>query len=141
MCRSKRELLMKLQALINKYRGANNFVLMMDEWPKTIRALVFNSTPLMIRLGMLMPLDNYELSETSTSSLVDKTDECRKGNHRMVVIASYLANNISMSGPFDSDDTYIRWCEVCGAVVGDIESDNRLQPGAVFKMKLPEISK
>jgi hypothetical protein len=59
MCRSKRELLMKLQSLINRYRGAENFVHMMDEWPKTIRELVFNSTPLMIRLGMLMPL-SYE---------------------------------------------------------------------------------
>lgn len=139
MCLSNKELLMKLQSLINRYRGAENFIYMMDEWPKTIRTLVFNSTPLMIRLGMLMPLDNYELPEPSTSSLRDQLTECRKGNHHLIVVASYLGENIS--GPYGADVTNIRWCEVCGSVVGDIDVDHRLQPGAVFKMKLPEISK
>ena len=139
MCRSKRELLMKLQSLINRYRGAENFVQMMDEWPKTIRTLVLSSTPLMIRLGMLMPLDTYELPEPDTQSTPNKIEGCRKGNHHLIVVASYFGDNIS--GPAGADVTHIRWCEVCGAVVGDIDSDNRLVPGAVFKMKLPEISK
>ncbi len=139
MCRSKRELLRKLQSLINRYRGAENFVHMMDEWPKTIRTLVFSSPPLMIRLGMLMPLDNYNLPEPTINSLEDKMAWCQRGNHRLVVVASYFGDNIS--GPSGADVTKIRWCEVCGAVVGDIDVDNREQPGAVFKMKIPEISK
>ena len=132
---------MKLQSLINRYRGAENFVHMMDEWPKTIRTLVFSSPPLMIRLGMLMPLDDYTLPATDGDSLEVRMSECRKGNHRLKTVASYLANNILMSGPFDSDDTYIKWCEVCGSVVGDIDNDNRVQPGALFRMVVPEISK
>ena len=139
MCRSNRELMLKLQSLINRYRGAENFVYMMDEWPKTIRTLVFNSTPLMIRLGMLMPLDDYELPAPNDDNFEDKMSECRNGNHHLIVVASYFGDN--MSGPSGADVTNIRWCEVCGSVVGDIDADNILQPGVVFKMKLPEISK
>jgi len=35
----------------------------------------------------------------------------------------------------------VRWCKVCGAVVVDIDVDNRTQPGAVMKMKFPEFLK
>lgn len=139
MCRSKLELLMKLQSLINRYRGAENFVSMMDEWPKTIKELVFNSTSLMIRLGMLMPLDYYKLPTSIDNSFEDRLSSCHRDNHRLKIVASYCGDNIS--GPSGADITNIRWCEVCGSVVGDIDSDNRLQPGAVFNMIIPEISK
>lgn len=135
MSRSKRELLMKLQSLINRYRGAENFVHMMDEWPKTVRELVFSSTPLMIRLGMLMPLDNYRLSMSDNNSFEDRMAECKKGNHYMKVIAHF---------PTGPTDVIIRWCYVCGSVVGDSLSYSPKKttlPGTVFKMKLPEISK
>jgi hypothetical protein len=39
------------------------------------------------------------------------------------------------------EETKIKWCEVCGSIVGDIDSDNRTYPGAVFKIQAPEISK
>jgi len=32
----------------------------------------------------------------------------------------------------------LRWCYKCGAVVVDIDHDNRTSPGAVMKMKFPE---
>lgn len=32
----------------------------------------------------------------------------------------------------------VRWCYKCGAVVVDIDHDNRTSPGAVMKMKFPE---
>ncbi len=139
MCKSNRELLRKLQSLINRYRGAENFVHMMDEWPKTIRTLVFGSTSLMIRLGMMMPLDDYELPAPNGDSFESRMSECRKGDHRLKIVATYCGDNIS--GPSGADVTTIRWCEVCGSVVGDIDIDNRVQPGALFPMVVPEISK
>jgi hypothetical protein len=35
----------------------------------------------------------------------------------------------------------IRWCPECGAIVIDIDSDNRTFPGRIMKMKFPKISK
>ena len=32
----------------------------------------------------------------------------------------------------------VRWCNRCGAVVIDIDYDNRTSPGAVMKMRFPE---
>lgn len=107
---------------------------MMDEWPKTIRELVFNSTPLMIRLGMLMPLENYELPAPSSDSFEGRIAECKKGNHRLKIVAGF---------PTGPTDTTIRWCEVCGSIVGDrySYSDAKTYSGDVFKMLSPEISK
>lgn len=35
-------------------------------------------------------------------------------------------------------ETVIRWCRVCGCVVGDVDVDGRTQPGAHFKMIFPK---
>lgn len=37
------------------------------------------------------------------------------------------------------DESYevVKWCEICGAVVIDVEYDNRVQPGEVMKMRFP----
>ena len=123
---------MKLQSLINRYRGAENFVHMMDEWPKTIRELVFNSKPLMIRLGMLMPLEDIWLS-TETEKVVENVlINCRKGQHELTII---------FSEPSGSEAAQKRWCRICGSIIGDLDFDGRTHPGRIFKMKLPEISK
>ncbi len=132
MCRSKRELLMKLQSLINRYRGADNFVHMMDEWPKTIRTLVFSSTPLMIRLGMLIPIREEESDETTQKIEKDILTDCRSGEHKLIKVFS--AGN-------GSEEETIRWCQICGSIVGDFDFDGRTHPGRIFKMKSPEISR
>lgn len=31
----------------------------------------------------------------------------------------------------------VRWCKICGAVVIDVDVDNRTSPGAFMKMKFP----
>lgn len=42
----------------------------------------------------------------------------------------------------DGFDAYlvVRWCPVCGAVVVDLEYDNRTYSGRVVRMKLPKIT-
>jgi len=37
-------------------------------------------------------------------------------------------------------ESVVRWCPKCGAIVIDLETDNRLM-GSVVKMKFPEITK
>ena len=132
MCKSNKDLMLKLQSLINRYRGAENFVYMMDEWPKTIRTLVFSSTPLMIRLGMLMPIKNEESDETTEKIVEDILAYCRNGEHNLITV---------FSEPSGAEATSIRWCTVCGSVVGDLDYGGRTHPGRIFKMKFPEIKK
>jgi hypothetical protein len=50
------ELWAKLNSLINRYGGRENFVAHMDEWPRTIKELVFSSEKLIIRLGLAEPI-------------------------------------------------------------------------------------
>lgn len=33
----------------------------------------------------------------------------------------------------------IRWCQMCGAVVGDLDYDGRTNAGGVFEMRFPEL--
>lgn len=49
------ELLLKLNSLINRYGGDEEFVAHMDQWPRTIRELVFSSPKLMVRFGLTEP--------------------------------------------------------------------------------------
>ena len=56
--------------------------------------------------------------------------DCNKGDHDLVIITSLSVDPIS--------DKVVRWCKQCGAIVGDIDCDNRtMQPGGWFKMSLP----
>jgi hypothetical protein len=52
-----------------------------------------------------------------------------KHQHRLIVVYCH--------GP-EIEETVVRWCQDCGAVVVDIDSDDRTSPGAVMKMRLPE---
>jgi hypothetical protein len=53
---------------------------------------------------------------------------CRPGDHELDVILR--------SGPA-SEEHVARWCKLCGAVVVDLDFDNRTKPGAVMKMRVP----
>ena len=47
------ELLIKLNSLVNRYGGDEEFVAHMDEWPRTIKKLIFSSPKLMIRFKLI----------------------------------------------------------------------------------------
>ncbi|MBI4158528.1 MAG: hypothetical protein HY505_02845 [Candidatus Yanofskybacteria bacterium] len=38
-------------------------------------------------------------------------------------------------------DHVVRWCPLCGSVVIDVETDGRIQPGRVMKIRSPEIAR
>lgn len=56
---------------------------------------------------------------------------CKKGKHDLIMICSMPEDHIS--------ECVVRWCNVCGAVVVDIDHDGRTSPGRVVSMKFPEI--
>jgi hypothetical protein len=35
-------------------------------------------------------------------------------------------------------DAVVRWCSQCGAIVIDVDCDNRTAPGRIMKMRLPK---
>jgi hypothetical protein len=39
----------------------------------------------------------------------------------------------------EMDETVVRWCPTCGAVVIDTDFDGRTNPGAIMKMKFPKL--
>ncbi len=46
------ELHTKLESLVVRYGGDENFVIHIHNWPKTIKKLVFSSPELMVRFGL-----------------------------------------------------------------------------------------
>jgi len=50
------ELRLKLNSLVNRYGGDEGFVANMHQWPRTVKALVFNSEELMVRFGLAEPI-------------------------------------------------------------------------------------
>jgi len=56
---------------------------------------------------------------------------CIEGNHKLIVIDSNTQDGMSSE--------VIRWCQSCGAIVIDRESDGRLSPGYVMKMRFPKL--
>lgn len=55
---------------------------------------------------------------------------CKAKNHYLKII-------LEVSDPPGLSSTVVRWCEVCGAVVVDTDYDDRTNPGAVMKMRVP----
>jgi hypothetical protein len=43
----------KLNSLVNHYGGDENFIKHMDEWPKTVKELIYSSEKLMIRFKLI----------------------------------------------------------------------------------------
>ena len=61
---------------------------------------------------------------------MDKTELCKQGKHPLIVITRTDVG-------YDCEEV-VRWCPVCGAVVVDMDVDNRVYPGYYKKMKFPE---
>lgn len=60
-------------------------------------------------------------------------EDCRKGEHELQEIHRTTINCIT------DEDEVVRWCSICGAVVVDLDYDNRTIPGRVMKMRLPNV--
>ena len=56
--------------------------------------------------------------------------DCRKGLHDLIEI--YRRGSIY-------EDEVVRWCRICGAIVVDLEIDNRIYPGNILNMMTPLI--
>jgi len=61
-------------------------------------------------------------------------DKCKKGEHRLETIFK------SPGGPFGTLNV-VRWCNICGSIVVDVDVDGRTAPGQTMKMKSPAIAK
>jgi len=59
------ELRLKLNSLVNRYGGDAGFVANMHQWPRTVKALVYNSNELMIRFGLMEPTSDPVEDETT----------------------------------------------------------------------------
>jgi len=75
-----------------------------------------------------------EKNEEYHKKALELISECEKGNHKLVEI--YRSRH-AMGGA----DDVVRWCEVCGSIVVDIDFDNRTNPGQVMKLKGSNIGK
>lgn len=58
---------------------------------------------------------------------------CKNGNHDLIVIYKH-------STCYNEEPT-VRWCQDCGAIVVDVDYDNRTNAGQIMKMKFPFISR
>lgn len=50
---SRYELQQRLNSLVNHYGSIEKFVENMDEWPRTIKELIYGSTKLMVHFGLV----------------------------------------------------------------------------------------
>lgn len=66
--------------------------------------------------------------------MLKELKKCMGGSHKWVKV--YEKNTLS---PGTSE--VVRWCNICGSVVVDIDFDGRTNPGQIMKLKSPEIAK
>jgi hypothetical protein len=83
------------------------------------------------------PINLQEWAKENTEPFYFKEESiifnCKVGLHSLETIFKV---------PYENNDSYaaVRHCSYCGAVVVDLDVDNRTQPGKVVKMKLPTIA-
>ena len=65
------------------------------------------------------------------TSVKKEFEKCMAGNHRLKKI---LCRNEGYDSQY-----VVRWCEVCGSIVVDVDYDGRTNAGAVMRMKGPLI--
>ena len=59
--------------------------------------------------------------------------DCLVGNHKLIALFAHTSDGM--------ETTVVRWCEICGSVVVDLDCDGRILPGKLMKMRSPEIAK
>jgi len=57
-------------------------------------------------------------------------DLCKQKGHDLIVISS-RGNEM--------EERVVRWCQYCGAIVIDLDSDGRVYPGRIMPMRFPAI--
>lgn len=65
--------------------------------------------------------------------MADKYQKCKEGLHPLREILRCDYDGLA--------DQVVRWCPNCGAIVVDLDCDNRVYPGRIIEMKLPELAK
>jgi len=55
---------------------------------------------------------------------------CPKGSHNLIDI-------LRRSDSYGDHEDVVRWCDVCGAIVVDVDYDGRTNAGQVMKMRFP----
>ena len=55
---------------------------------------------------------------------------CKNNDHELIEISNNYHNAF--------DEEVVRWCKKCGAIVVDLDYDNRIYPGFYMKMKFPK---
>lgn len=73
-------------------------------------------------------------NERYHKEVLELSSECQKGKHKLVEI------NRGWHAMGGSEEV-VRWCEVCGSVVVDVDYDNRTNAGQVMKMRGSTITK
>lgn len=53
MSRNKKQIWAKMNSVRNRYGSDEDFILHMDEWPRTVKELIYGSEELMIRFGLV----------------------------------------------------------------------------------------
>lgn len=61
---------------------------------------------------------------------------CDGKNHDLIAVFN---QNTPREGP--GTELVVRWCQICGAVVVDLDYDGRTQPGFYMKMRFPAVLK
>lgn len=56
---------------------------------------------------------------------------CSGGKHNLIDILTRYEGY--------GEESVVRWCQECGAIVVDTDVDNRTSPGNRMKMKFPEL--
>ncbi len=57
------ELQQRLNALVNRYGSIEEFVRHIDDWPRTIKELIYNSQELMVHFGLVELIPEVDESE------------------------------------------------------------------------------
>lgn len=60
---------------------------------------------------------------------------CTGGKHSLI--------EIFRNANYDAPDakTVVRWCQVCGSIVIDVDVDGRTHPGRVMPMRFPKTNR
>lgn len=58
MSKNKEQIWARMNSIRNHYKNDKDFILHMDEWPKTVKKLIYNSEKLMIRFGLIELIPN-----------------------------------------------------------------------------------
>ena len=63
--------------------------------------------------------------------IIEELEECRMGNHSLKVALRTSAAHLG--------ERVVRWCQTCGSIVIDLDTDERIAPGYFQTMTSPRV--